>query len=315
MALQGEVAARATFASLPRNLALAVFALAPLDTRLRCAEVSPAWRDMLKERSLWTLLDLTLGIAEEEDVPDWMVDALLRAASKRAGGHVQTLDVTAAFDVSMVTLLEVVAENAAALRTLRIGGAFMGSDNEEDQGRDTLAALLAAAPLLQVVYADANCASSADALEMLRGTPPFGPLRIERLDVEMHDDDAARVHELAAAVAAHKSLHHVGWFCARLDAPGTLDATVDAVLTCAVRQVMFYDCRLTPASAPGLARLLSGSALTKLVLIGGPNSHILLDAPASALLGAALSKNSTLKSLTLSRLHLWRDIDRPPANQ
>ena len=38
--------------ALPRPLAAAIFALVPVDTRLRCSEVSRAWRALLADKSL-----------------------------------------------------------------------------------------------------------------------------------------------------------------------------------------------------------------------------------------------------------------------
>jgi hypothetical protein len=223
-------AAAATFASLPRTLALVIFALLPIDTRLRCAEVSRAWCSMAAEPSLWTQLDLTAADSDEEEDEEWLErrgDALLRAASRRAVGSVQTLDVTACFNISMEALLDVVAANAGALQILRLSGTFMGRIDGVEEERAALAALLAAAPQLQAMYADAWC-ESADALVLLRGEPPFGPLRVVRLVVTMeNDNDAAMVPLVAAAVAAHQSLTDVSWRYARLDAPGALDAAVD----------------------------------------------------------------------------------------
>jgi hypothetical protein len=299
-------AAAATFASLPRTLALVIFALLPIDTRLRCAEVSRAWCSMAAEPSLWTqLVDLTAADSDEEEDEERLErrgDALLRAAKRRAVGSVQTLDVTSCFNISMEALLDVVAANAGALQTLRLSGTFMGGD-DEDEGRAALAALLAAAPQLQAMYADATC-DSTDALVLLRGEPPFGPLRIVRLHIHMEGDDAAMVPVMAAAVAAHESLTDVSWRCARLDAPGALDAAVDACD--ALTQVAFFGCRLTPASAPALVRLLSATALTSIHLCGGEGFR-LLDARAAELLGDALYANSTLTSLSLWRMRIWHD--------
>jgi hypothetical protein len=306
-ASQGAAAAAATFASLPRSVSLAIFALLPIDTRLRCAEVSRAWCSMIAEHSLWTRLDLTAADSDEEEDKDRLErhgDALLCAASRRADGRVQTLDVTECFYVTMPTLLAVVAANAGALQTLRLSGTFMACEDDEE-GRDALAALLGAAPHLQAMYADVSCAS-ADALDLLRGEPPFGPLRIIRLSVEMQDDDAALVPVMAAAVAAHVSLTDVSWCRARLDVAAALDAAVDAVLTCALTSVSFFDCRLTPASVPALARMLRAGALTSLYLSGGGGLQ-LLDEPSASLLGDALFANSTLTSLTLSGLHIWHN--------
>jgi hypothetical protein len=62
-------------------------------------------------------------------------------------------------------------------------------------------------------------------------------------------------------------------------------------------------CRLTPAAAPALARLLGGDALRSLVIA---NDQI-LDAAAAEVLGGAVHASSTLEQLLLLNIALWRD--------
>jgi hypothetical protein len=109
----------ATFESLPSALALAVFARLPADARLRCAEVCPSWRVMLRERNLWLRLDLSPasgGLARPA------TDALLHAAAARAAGGLQSLDVTDCTKITHEALRAVAAANAGALRELRACG-------------------------------------------------------------------------------------------------------------------------------------------------------------------------------------------------
>jgi hypothetical protein len=80
-------------------------------------------------------------------------------------------------------------------------------------------------------------------------------------------------------------------------AAAALDAVVDAALARRLQRVSFSHCRLSPASAPALARLLGGDGLTTLKL---ELTAIQLDAPAAGVLAAALRGNSTLTSLTLA---------------
>jgi hypothetical protein len=104
---------------------------------------------------------------------------------------------------------------------------------------------------------------------------------------------------LFADVAAHASLTELLLYSALFDVPEVLDAFVDAALTLPLlRTVKLFGCRLLPASAPALARLLGSGTLTELTI--HHNVHLaLLDAPAAVLLGNALRANSTLTSLTL----------------
>jgi hypothetical protein len=108
-----EEGARDPVAALPPALTLRVFALLPLDTRLRCAEVCPGWHKALADSSLWAELDLTQlshGVA--------CTEKLLCAATKRAAGGLQALRLP---DCALrrVTLRRVAAANAGTLRELR----------------------------------------------------------------------------------------------------------------------------------------------------------------------------------------------------
>jgi hypothetical protein len=145
-----------------------------------------------------------------------------------------------------------------------------------------LEALLRAAPQLHKLQADVFCEDVAEAHRVLRNEPPFGPLRVRHISVRALAATEDALLALAADLAAHAWLASVWLLCMPLDAPGALDAVVDAALA---RRLAFFrlsNCGPSPASAPALARLLSGSALTELHITGG--SRQLLDAPAATLL-------------------------------
>jgi hypothetical protein len=79
-----------TIASLSRALLARVLARVPVDTRLRCCEVSAGWNDFLaSELSLWTALDLS----DTSGVTHKVTNALLRAAAAKAGGALTALNV------------------------------------------------------------------------------------------------------------------------------------------------------------------------------------------------------------------------------
>jgi hypothetical protein len=102
--------------ALPHALVLLIFALVPVDQRLRCAEMCRGWRAVLRERSLWLRLDLSAasgGLARPA------TDALLRAAAARADGQLHSLDVSACQLITDEAVLAVLAANAGALRQLR----------------------------------------------------------------------------------------------------------------------------------------------------------------------------------------------------
>jgi hypothetical protein len=159
------------FAMLPHALALALFALLPVDQRMRCAEVCRGWRAVLFDASLWLRLDLSPagGVARA-------TDALVRAAAARAAGRLQALDLSGCRGLAHhhAAICAVAAQNTGALMELRLAAPepdFVMSVRE-------LEALLQAAPLLLVLEADVGCTSAADTRRLLRNEAPFGPLRM-----------------------------------------------------------------------------------------------------------------------------------------
>jgi hypothetical protein len=293
---QGQ--ARATFASLPRALQHAILRRVPADARARCACLNSGWRNELTDVSLWTRLDLS----PSSGMTCIVNDAALRAASGLARGRLEALDVSGRDVLAHDTLIATLAANAGALtelQMLKTGGqlAYLACPNAE--------ALLRAAPQLRVLEADV-WVTAAEAARMLRNEEPFGPLRLRHLDADFEEEeDVGVIAEVTAAIAAHASLSSVSLTAARLDVPGALDAVVDAALARRLSAVSLSFCRLSPASAPALARLLGGSALTELYIA---NAGVqLLDAPAAALLGDALRANTTLAQLTAHNINLYVD--------
>jgi hypothetical protein len=299
-----EDAATTTLLSLPLPLIRHIFSLLPVDCRLRCSEVCRDWRGVLLERSLWTRLDLTRagGLRERagEDLyyrGTW--NALLRCAAARAGGGLQSLHISRSF-VTQDALLEVVASNASALRELHVN-----DDPEHLIGLSAgeVSALLGAAPLDVLVTDLCEYMDTQAACRALRNEAPFGPLRVPYLYAYLEEDHAVTVAALAADAALHAPLRGLTFSRAPLHVVAALDAVVDAALTRRMHTVTLDNCGLSPASAPALARLLGCSALTALECEGMD----LLDAPASAVLAAALHGNSTLTSLALKSAGVFRD--------
>jgi hypothetical protein len=289
---------------LPLVIVLYIFSLLPVDCRLRCAEVCRGWRRILLERSLWTRLNLsaTSGVRMcEHRRFRGGFDGLFRCAAARAGGGLHSLHVRTD-RVSFVVLLEVAAANAGALQELQAN--FCVEDVGFAPAQVQL--LCGAAPLLRIFGTDLECVDVADlpaVRRALRNEAPFGPLRVRHLHATLHDVDEAGVIALAADVATHASLTGIELEYAQLDTADALDAVVDAALAQRVLMLSLYECGLSPASAPALARLLSSDALTKLACW----SMLLLDAPAAAVLAAALRTNSTLTELTLRNARVFED--------
>jgi hypothetical protein len=302
-------AERATSAlsPLPLSVVLHIFSLLPVDCRLRCSEVCRGWRAVLLERSLWTRLDVSpssgVRVRAGAGRGRGALDGLLRCAAARARGGVEALHADPRF-VTHAALLEVAAANAGALRELH---ALDDSRYPLLVTAEEAGALCGTAPQLRSLCVDLRAlnADVAAARRALRNEAPFGPLRVRHLRANFfrHDDAAAFV-AFAADVAAHASLRSLFLEGAPLDNRPALEALLDPALACRLHRVSLWRCSLSSASAPALARLLLGGALTELEVVGAAR---LLDAPAAAVLAAALRASATLTSLSLNEAGVFDD--------
>ncbi len=286
---------RTALAPLPLALALTIFALLPVDQRLRCLEVCRGWRATLVDHSVWTHLDLsrTSGVPRRA-----ATDALLRAAAARARGGLRSLDVSGCRRIRLPAVCAVL-EAAASLQTVRIyswrtmvtaAGAY---------------ALLRAAPKLPVIKIDLFCSTAAEAQRALSSEPPFGPLRVRTLSV-CDATDADAVLSLAGVVAQHSSLQVLQIRCCGAWGLPVLDAIVDAALRCRLLTLDLWNADLSPECVQAVARLLiNADALVELAIDG--LDAPLLDEPAAVVLGSALLANKTLTTLSLRFLRVWRD--------
>jgi hypothetical protein len=255
----------------------------------------------LAERSLWTCLDLSPA----SGVAVGVTDAALHAAAARASGQLEALDLNDCEDVSSHAALAVVTASGASLCEL----SWRDIPCETRQERSVLKgeeveALLRAAPLLRAFDADVRCEALAEASRLLRGELLFAPLRVRALTVvedENQAPDGAAVLALAAAMSGHAWLAELTLDYVPLNTAALLDALVDAALARRLRTVELWRCRLSPASAPALARLLGGG-LTRLAI---GNLHP--DVPAALLLSSALRASTTLTSFQLWHAGLWHD--------
>jgi hypothetical protein len=300
MAARGAAAAPAggdPLAALPHALALAIFSRLTVEQRLRCIEVCRGWRATLNDHSAWLQLDLTRADGGE------CSEALLRAATSRAGGQLRSLRL-ACGDELHGALCAVAAGNAATLQELRVSAP--GAELQQLLKIEDLEVLLRAAPQLRTLEADVDCEDAADAHRVLCNEPPFGPLRVRQLRVWGRPDDTVDVvFALAADMATHASLASISLDGVPLHDPVVLDAVVDAALARRLSSVRLNDCHLSRASAAALARLLRGDTLTELHIYNSESQ--LLDAPAATLLANALRANTSLTALSLERIELWRD--------
>jgi hypothetical protein len=324
----------ATFASLPRALAVCVFAFLPVDERMRCAEVCPLWREHVSEARLWTHLDFArLGDpshlrGDTDDILDDRVDrtacerkadGILRAAAARAAaaGGLRTLDVSR-LHPSHGALVEVMTAQAATLREVRVGGTRpwrMCAGCVEYADEAEVDELLAAAPRLEVLSVAVECRTNESALCLLRAAAePASPLQLRMLHVDVpvfSTPETDTVVLLARAVGSHPHLQQLVLDAGSVRDARALDALADALgePQSQLRQLNLWSgcgvMRLPDVGA--LAALLQRrTSLTGLSIRGESDDWPPLDPRATALLGAALRANRTLTSVELSSVKLWR---------
>ena len=284
------------FTVFPHAVVLRVLASVPVDTLLRCREVSRAWRTTLdEERSLWTRLYLRPERTYLSTPSAW--SALLRAALARAGGELVSLDAVGNPWLAVADLMHAAASNASSLRELRVSTAARVEDVD---------ALLRAAPQLQVLEIAASCRDASVAVQLLNNaTPLYGPLRLRRLGLNCflgRNATESEISLLVAGIKTHGSLRKLSLY--RIDLSTAFDALVEAALVRRIRSLELVGCNLRPTSAPALARLINGGALEVLNLID--RAQLFFDLPGAQLLGEALQSNTVLTELRLTISDLWR---------
>jgi hypothetical protein len=316
----------ATPLPLPLSLLHRIFLALPADSRGRASCVARGWRDLLADPALWMLLDLSResGISPRVALRG---EALFRGAAGRAHGQLRELDTTA-YPFTLATLLEVVTANAGSLRVLRVSEAYFGVvrfARRDEVPQPTVDALLAAAPLLEVLETDVKCALE-DATRLLNSP---GPLRVRKVVVLStyifrHEGgpvlkmtgscDPARFGNFAAAladVALQPALSAVEITRAHSLRPAALDSLVNAVLARRLPKLSFRSCEL-PVAAPSIARLLLSKSLTKLEFCStskkiNDDGVPLFYARHGPLVAGALRASTTLTTLVFKEAGLCSD--------
>ena len=286
--------------ALPLFLGLRILAALPVDTRLRCSEVSRGWRAVLAERSLWTTLDLRVLDARVADL-----SALLRAAAARAGGQLGALHLVAWNRDIHGALLAVLATNAATMRELTFQ---RWHDRDELPTLDILAPLFRVAPALSLL--ETGVWGGRNMLPVLCKEPPFGPLRIKALMLaSFMFAEPVDWHAVSAGLALHRSLEFLDFRVTWPQAQAESDAMVGVLSALPVLRRLELMATRIPASA--LAGLLGSPSLESLsVSYEAP----LLDSPATAApLCAALRTNTRIADLELADVRLWQDFDAAAA--
>ena len=303
-----------TFASLPQPLALRIFlALAP-DERGRASCVCRAWRDMTAAPSLWTRLDMS-GVSLAYTETDWLrFNAVLLGAAGRARGQLRQVDTSQHrlfCQGSLDRLLPVLTASAGSLRELHLH-TIHGNDYLVSI---TVEAVMAAAPLLQVLTAEYVCCVWQDAPRLLRAEPPFALLQMRRtLYVYFSFRDGLggmdRFGPFAAALAdaaLHPMLSDLIIWGADTAQPALMGALVDAALARRLHKLKLEEC-MPPAAAP-LARLLAEGSLAILEIdsLADSADTALFEAAGAALVADALRMNTTLTTLCFDHALLCLD--------
>ena len=301
--------------SLPQALAHRIWAFLPFDTRLRCREVCPAWRDALNDAALWARLDFAETSPRVVRVREPLVDA----AVARAQGMLAELSAPREL-ITQDTVLEVLRANSRALRVLKRLGSGYDAMRNDLENPETLAILLRAAPQLQILEADAN-GTYTDACAFLRNEDAFCPLRLRNLmAVEFRElvggviprgfgqqKAVKELIELLGNTDLHPSLKGFGICRAALDDDTMLGALVDAALARRLSSLRLWMCHLTPASIPAIARVLGSGALRELAIIAHEDSPPLLEQHGALQLGMALHSNTKLEKFAFECGRLWSD--------
>ena len=252
------------FVSLPRLLALDIFARLPADARLLLALVSPSWRALVAEPSLWACVDLSdaSGVTRASD-------ALLLAVSAKARGGMRSLDVCGRVwevtehtpenerpPISLAALLTTLRSNAQSLRHLRALCPPLDTPFWQFLNGNTTTAvlddLLHAAPGLTRVEVDLTF-DEFDASLLHNGV-----VGVRRLCVLSPPESFPA---FLADARGYSSLRELQ-LPMRMGAP-EIEALLDFALNKPLTALVL-PAAVTPAAMPSLARLVGGGRLTTL---------------------------------------------------
>lgn len=270
-----------------------MFELLPVNTRLRCIEMSRAWRSLLADPSFWVHIDLSCVWHKR------LTTALFRAAVAKAGTQLQVLDLTGndlPFDVLHTTVVRGTTKVSCSTLTR---GRWLSQAANADTPKELhfalshysaheLLSLLDAAPNLTELVADS--AGSLDDARWLLSDPVFSEvvtiqdLRVD--DAEMLHDDAS-VAAFCALVAKHHGMQELYLTGANLSTAAAARSVVDVALSLQLSDLYLEGCELRANSLPALGRLVSAGFITVLAIhnegvpllrVGCDATHMFYDA-------------------------------------
>ena len=235
---------RAPYLDLPLPLLRALLAGLPVDVRLRCREVCPGWRDVLRPAALWADVD----ISNRSGVAALPTEAFMHALSRASGHRMAALHAHGGALLSR-TLRRVVSSNARTLRrvdittgkpalqqmraqraavqrALAVGdfASVLAAASATMMTRDLpeLRCVARAGPALEALHVDVR-AGARHATLLLRNQ--YGPLRARTLNAQagfvdhgvlLDDPRASRVAHIAEALPMHPSLRRLELTSAQL---------------------------------------------------------------------------------------------------
>ena len=247
--------------ALPRALALDILVRLPVDTRLRCIEVSRAWRALLEEASLWSSLSLSWESGFSV--------SLFRTAAAKAGGQLRCLDVAGhrvhddndegklsqKYRLKFSVLHDVVVANSTTLVELHLS-------TFSSIYVDKLAALCRSAPTLKLLRTNAWCNSVVEVNTLLLKQEPFSCLQLTQLCIhntpETIDDVAVSTIAKQLADNGH-TLIELTFLSAPISTAAAMGAIVDVAIS--LSKLDLNGCRATPATVPALTRLVAAGRL------------------------------------------------------
>ena len=262
----------------------------PVDARLRAREVSRGWRALLNEPRFWLVLDFSPG----SGVVVRVSRALLFAAGERGRGHLHTLDLTGVRGLLNEDLAQFVAVHGQSLRSV--------TASELGFSADEVTRLCRSAPLC-TLRCRVRCRAT-EAPPLLRCEAPCALVHVVQLLIHYTAEQA--VLDLAAALPFHSGkIKELAVRHARLENVAVAGALMRSVAEARVSDVFFENCHFTPASLPGLTRLLQAGCLERL-FINNFCTPLFAAGPDLTAFCHAL-RSSTLQVLELRQCQPWQD--------
>ena len=257
---QARASPDTVFSPLPRFFVRAVFFLLPADQRLRCSEVSRAWRALLADTSLWSFLTLSTKSGCTR-----FSEALFRAVVAKAGGQLRVLDVYGRIgeELSTPTLLDALASNATSLKLLIALSPSVSTWHTPAQVEN----LLEAAPL-SLCFLNVHPDNVEQARRCLRNEPPYGRLRLDGLLVKGEGQlvSSESLEALCSDLVKHPTLAKVIIDQVPLCTASAMRIFVNAAIALRVKIICLVSCGCTRACVPELTRLVSAGWVGGMVI-------------------------------------------------